>query len=175
MKKIVMDTSSLISLQMIGILQQSFKIMKIIIPKAVEKEINEISSYKDMEGKSADKILEHIKNGIIEVVGVKNKKKVENLLSRNINFGEAECFVACLEQNVSILIMDDVDAAYSLEGLTIANRIKIKISVAVLIELWKEKIITKSELKSFVDSLIKIREWEGGVLEVLGRKYLENM
>ena len=175
MKKVVMDTSSLISLQLIGILQESFKIIRVIIPKAVEKEINEISVYKDKEGKSANKILEFVTNGVIEVIEVANKNKVDNLLSKNIDFGEAECFIACNEQNADVLIMDDVDAAYSLEGLAIANRIKIKISVAVLIELYNEKIITKLELKSFVDSLIKIREWEGGVLEVLGRKYLEHI
>ncbi len=175
MIKAVMDTSSLVSLEMIGALKKSLEIIYITIPNAVEGEIKELAKYKDLEGKSAKAAGELIGKGSINVVEIKDQKRVENLLSRDVNRGEAECFVCCLENKISALIMDDVDAAYDLEGFAIANKIGIKISVAVLVELYFQKIVGKKELKRFVEKLIKIREWEGGALEVLSKKYLENL
>lgn len=175
MIEVVVDTSSLVSLQMINALTKSFEIIKMIIPKIVKEELNDISKHKDNEGKTAKEILEFILKGNIKTVEVKNQKKVENLLSKDVNHGEAECFIACIENDIKTLVMDDIDAAYSLEGIAIANKIKMKISVAVLIELFREKIIDKPQLKNYVSSLIKIRGWESGVLEVLAKRYLENI
>ena len=175
MMEVIMDTSSLVSLQIINILVKSFEIIGVIIPKIVKEELNEISKHKDNEGKAAKEIIELINKGNIKTVEIKNRKKVENLLSKDVNYGEAECFIACIENDIKTLVMDDIDAAYSLEGLAIANKIKMKISVAVLIELYREKVIDKSQLKNSINSLIKIRQWESGILEVLAKKYLENI
>lgn len=175
MIEVVMDTSSLVSLQMINILTKSLKIIKIIVPKAVKEELNDISKHKDNEGKAAKEVLEFILKGNIKTIEIKNQKKVENLLSKDVNYGEAECFVSCIENDIKTLVMDDIDAAYILEGIAITNKIKMKISVAVLIELYREKIIDKLQLKNHINSLIKIRQWESGVLEVLAKKYLENI
>ena len=171
----VMDTSSLISLEMIGALEKSQKIVKITIPLAVKDELGEIEKYKDKEGRAAKNILKMIKNKSIETTKIKNIKKVDNLLSKNVNRGEAESFICCFEKNIKTLVMDDVNAAYSLEGLAIASGIKIKISIAVLVELYRQKLIDKQKLRKFIIDLINIREWEGGALEVLAKKYLENV
>lgn len=162
----VLDTSSLLSLEMINVLKKSLKIMNIIIPEAVFEEIKEIGKYEDGEGKAAKKIL-LFKD--IKVVKVKNMKKADELLSKNVNRSEAECFICCIEQNIKTLIMDDVNAAYRLEGLAILNDIKMKISVAVVVELYKEKILDREELKNSINNLIEIRGWEGGVLEPLAK------
>ena len=175
MIQVVMDTSSLISLELIEILKKSLRIIEITIPKTVKDEIREIAKYKDLEGKSAKNVVKLIENGTIKVVEIKNQKNVDNILSRNVNRGEAECFVCCVENKISGLIMDDIDAAYSLEGFVILNKINIKISIAVLMELYFQKIVDKKELKRLIKNLIKIREWESGALEVLSNKYLENI
>ncbi len=72
MIEVVMDTSAIVSLEMIGFLQKSLDIIKIIIPKGVEEEIKEIFLYKDKEGKSAKEILQLIKKDKIKIIGVKN-------------------------------------------------------------------------------------------------------
>src|SRR3989344_3562627 len=171
--KAVMDTSSLISLELSGILQRSLKLLQIVIPSTVKEELEEISKYSDEEGKAAKLILKLIQNKKIPQLEIKDYKKVENLLSSDVDRGEAECFVLCLENKITILIMDDVDAAYSLEGLAKVNDIKLKISVAVIIELSKKKIITKKQALRAIRKMINIREWEGGALEVLAKKYLK--
>lgn len=175
MIKVVMDTSALISLELIGALGKSLRILDVIISETVKDEITEISKYKDVEGRSAKNVINLINVGSIKVIKIKNRKNVENLLSRNANKGEAECFVCCLENKISQLIMDDIDAAYSLEGFAIANKTDIKISIAVLMELYFQKMIAKKELKMFIKKLVKLREWEGGALEILSKKYLENL
>jgi predicted nucleic acid-binding protein len=120
MISVVMDTSSLVSLEMVRILKKCLKTIKITIPTSVEGELKELSKYTDREGKASKEILKLI-------------KKVESLLSADVNEGEAECLVCCLENRINLLVMDDVDAAYRLEGLAIANNIKMKISVANII------------------------------------------
>ncbi len=175
MIKLVMDTSSLISLELIGALEKSIKIVEIMIPKAVKEEIMEIAKYKDKEGNSAKNIIKLIRKENIKICEIKNKKNVGNLLSKNVGRGEAECFACCLENKILKLIMDDINAAYSLEGLAMTHKIDIKISIAILVELYYQKIIDKRKLQGFVKRLIKTREWEGGALEVLSKRYLDNL
>ena len=172
---VVMDTSALISLGMIDTLRKAAEITKITVPLTVKHELEEIEKYKNKEGRAARNVLQMIRSKQISITRIKTTKKVDSLLSKDINRGEAECFVCCLENNIKILVMDDVDAAYGLEGLAIANSIKIKISAAVLVELHRQKLIDKRELKKSIRDLVKIREWEGGALEVLAKKYLEGV
>jgi predicted nucleic acid-binding protein len=174
MISVVMDTSSLVSLEMIEILKKCLKIIKITIPTSVEEELKELSEYKDREGKASEEILRLIKSKQINVIKVENRKKVESLLSADVDKGEAECLVCCLEKKINTLIMDDVDAAYRLEGIAIANNIKMKISVAVIIELLRQGKISKRKAIATVNKLIKLRKWEGGILEILSKKYLES-
>jgi len=175
MISVVIDTSSLVSLEMIRILKKCLEIVKITIPASVEGELKELSEYKDIEGKASKEILKLIRNKQINVIKIKNRRKVESLLSADVNEGEAECLACCLENKISILIMDDVDAPYRLEGLAIANNIKMKISVAMIIELIRQKIIDKNEAIATIKKLIKLREWESGVLEILSKRYLETL
>lgn len=173
--KVVCDTSSLITISMVNLIKKCLDIFDIIIPIAVIKEIKEASKYADNVGKSAKKLLNLIDKDKIKTYKIKNKNKVKNLLSSNINEGEAECIICCTENNVKYLIMDDIDAMYHLEDVALANKIETNISIWLLVELTRNKIITKKTLISTIKKMIKIRKWEGGVLEVLSRKYLENI
>lgn len=174
MIRVVMDTSSLISLGMINVLRNVAGSIKINVPSAVKSELEEMASHKDREGMAARNALKMISKEI-EAADIKDVKRVESLLSKDVNRGEAECFVCCIENGIKILVMDDIDAAYSLEGPSIANEIKIKTSVAALVQVHRKGIINKDELKKHIRELIKIREWEGGALEVLANKYLGKM
>lgn len=173
MIKVVMDTSSSVSLEMISLLRRTLKIVEITVPKVVVGELGEIGKFSDPKGKAADSILKLMNERKISVVEIRDMKKVNRLLSSDVGEGEASCLVCCVENNIKNLIMDDVDAAYELEGIALAGEIKLKISVAVVIELMREKIISKKATTSAIKKMVKIREWEGGVLEVLARRYLE--
>lgn len=173
MIRVVMDTSSLVSLEMIGLLRRALRIIEVVIPKVVVKELEEISKFSDPEGKAAKNILKLVDERRISVVKVRAKKKVDGLLSSEVDEGEASCLICCVEKGIENLIMDDADAAYELEGRALAAEIKLRISVAVIVELMRKKIISKKKAASAIKRMVKIREWEGGVLEVLAKKYLE--
>ncbi|KXA96082.1 hypothetical protein AKJ37_06080 [candidate division MSBL1 archaeon SCGC-AAA259I09] len=169
----VMDTSSLISLEVIDILELTSENIEIIVPSAVVEELREMSKISDREGEVAEDILALISKEKISVVEV-DSEKVRKITSSQVEKGEASCFVHCYEKGVRNLIMDDIEAASQLEGRTIKEGIRQKISVAVIIELMKKELITKEEAESAVEKLKKTRDWRGGVLEALADKYLSN-
>ena len=74
---VVGDTSALISLGVGGILSKCFKISKILIPQKVFDELNEISKFDDVHGNAAKETIRYISNGKIEVIEVKQVKKIE--------------------------------------------------------------------------------------------------
>ncbi len=74
-----------------------------------------------------------------------------------------------------MLVMDDVDAGYALEGLAKANDIKIKLCISIIIELMRRKRLSRAQTIKAIKGISKIREWEGGVLEVLIQKYLKEL
>lgn len=171
MKRVVMDTSALISLGVSGLFQRCLEIAEIVIPETVVEELKEIGAFKDSEGKAAKMILKKWKQKKIKKTKVDSPKKILPLLSSDVDEGEAECFVLCLENKIDTLIMDDVNAGYALESLAMANGIKLKISVALVSELVRQGKINKKEALEAVRKMAKIREWEGGVMEHLAKRY----
>lgn len=170
--KIAADTSSLMSLEFIGILDDAFSVTDIYITNIVEVELKEIAGFSDEKSRIAKKILKFVYNGKISCIHVKNGL-FSKYISRNVDAGEASCLALCIMKKIPFLITDDADAAYSLGKIAMQKGIKIRICVAILIELIKSNRISKPEAKSKIEELIKKRSWEGGVLEVLTKKYLE--
>ena len=171
MYKAAADTSALVSIGIAGLAEKCLEIAEINVPEAVMEELEEISSYADEEGKAAKAVLGLVKNGKIIKSEVKDGGKVHKLLSKDVDKGEAECFVLCIERGIKKLVMDDVDAGYSLQGLAKSEGIVIRISVALIAELLKKNRLSKKEALEAVGKMAKAREWEGGVLEVLAGKY----
>ncbi len=175
MKKVVADTSALISISLSGQLGTVIENTQLLVPKVVTLEIREMLEFKDIEGAAAKKILGWIQDKKIHLVEVKNKKTAKNLIDKNIDLGEAECFVLAAEENIETILMDDVNAAYYLNGLAKAKNISIKISAAAIIELINLKKLTKKEGIQALEKMIKNRQWEKGVLEHLIKKYLKKI
>jgi len=171
--KIVVDTSSLLSLEFMGILEDSFEITEIHITNTVEAELKEIAGYNDEKSHMAKNVLKLVSGGKIKCINIKNEAFSKHL-SRNVDAGEASCLALCILENISLLITDDADAAYYLGRIAMQKGIEVRICVAVLIELIKSNKISKSEGKFKLEKLVKKRGWEGGVLEVLVKRYLED-
>lgn len=170
--KIVADTSSLLSLGFMDILVDSFNITEVYITDTVEAELKEIASYRDEKSRLSRKILKHVHEGKIRCIHIKDTA-FRQYISRSVDTGEASCLALCISGNIPFLITDDADAAYYLGRITMQKGIKIRICIAVLIELIKAKIISSQQAREKVEKLIKQRGWEGGVLEVLVKKYME--
>lgn len=166
------DTSTLVSLKVSGMLPKALEVTELFCPETVESELREMSAYKDLQAKAAKDLLKLIAKGKISRHKVKSRRRAEGLLSREVDLGEAECFVLAGERNIGRLLIDDVNAAYALSGLAESGGIKLRISAAVIVELVKQGKITKAQARKALKRMIRIREWEGGVLEHLTKKYL---
>ena len=89
--KIVADTSSLISLQTGGILEQSLELFDISIPEIVVTELKEVAGFNDTHGKSARNVLKLIKGNRISV---KELIAISETESR-VDVGEMDCLNLC--------------------------------------------------------------------------------
>ncbi len=170
--KVAADTSSLMSLEFMEILDDALSATDIYITSIVEEELREIGSFYDEKSRTAKRILKLVLDGKIKCVHIKNGSFLK-YISRNVDAGEASCLALCILEKIPFLITDDADAAYSLGRVAMQKGIKIRICVAILMELIKSNKISRSEAKSKIEELIKKRSWEGGVLEVLMKRYLE--
>ena len=173
--KAVIDTSALISLGCAEILKKSAELLECSLPSEVHSEIRELSKYDDAEGNAASRVLDMISEGKLIQLVIAHKENAEALISADVQHGEASCFVLCVERKISLLIMDDIDASFALSNKAHVQGIRMRISVAVAVELCRQGRISKSQLKTVVGKLIKQRRWEGGVLEVLAHKYLDDL
>lgn len=168
----MLDTFALISLGIVNLLEPASENFEVIIPSAVEHELREVSEYPDPEGKAAKEALNLISKGKITVVELEAEREVKEILSPHVDEGEASCFICCKETRTRNLVMDDIDAAFELEGKAISEGIRQKISVAAIVGLMRNKIISQEKAKLAINKLIETRDWKGGVLEVLAREYL---
>ena len=173
--KIVADTSALLSLAMTTLLENSLKLLEVCTTKEIEVELKELGKYADQEGKAAATLLNTINSRRIRVINVRRQHKIEELITADINHGEASCFIACLEHGISTILIDDANAIHSLENIAEAKKIKLKLSVAVLVELLNKGVITKNKAKLAIRKMIETRGWEGGALEVLIKKHLKDV
>jgi predicted nucleic acid-binding protein len=171
--KIVVDTSSLLSLEFMDILDDVVGIVEVCITDIVEGELKEIAGFSDEKSMVAKRILKHANNGNIKAFQV-NNDSFSKYLSRDVDPGEASCLALCISEKIRFLITDDADAAYYLGRIAMQYGIELRICVAILIELIKSNMISKPDARQRLEMLIEKRGWEGGVLEVLVKRYLED-
>lgn len=167
-----MDTSVLISLGMVDLLEMASENVEIFVPSVVVEELEEIGGYPDPEGKAAKDALGLVFKGKIHVEEIKAAKEVRETLSAHVDEGEASCFVYCKEKGIKNLVMDDIGAASELEGEALSEGISQKISVAVIVELLRGGEISPEKARLAIRGLMEERDWKGGVLEVLAEDYL---
>ncbi|MEK6958396.1 MAG: hypothetical protein AABW99_05455 [archaeon] len=170
MKKAVADTSALVSLSFSGQLAPASKALHIFVPMQVKKELEEIAAFADEKAAAAKEALSIIKSGAIQAKTV-DAKKAEALVNKNVDFGEAECFQLATEREIPVMLMDDLNAGFALEGMAKARGISIKISAAAVVELANRKQITKKTAKESLLKMVKRRNWEKTTLEYLIHKY----
>lgn len=175
MKKAVADTSALISIALSEQLGLASESIKLVVPPAVKIEIIEMGEYDDIEGGAAKKILSFIKDKKIYLIEAKNVKNARALIDKHVDLGEAECFELAVEEKIETILMDDINAAYYLNGLAKAKKISIKISAAAIIELIKLEKLTKKQGIQALQKMIKNRQWEKGVLEYLIAKHVKEI
>lgn len=173
MKSVVADTSALISLGYSGRLEMVCDVFAAHIPIAVQTELEEISSYSDKLSKMAKEVLGLVRQGKIRCHEKVSQTGVAQLIGKEVDYGEAACFQLAIEQNISVVLLDDIDAAYEIMGLARAKNISLRISASAVVELFHQGRINKSEMRKSLNDMIQHRNWEKSALESLIQKIIE--
>ncbi len=163
--KAVADVSALLSIEFMGALDDTLGIADIYTPASVDEELIEIAGLRDERAGLAKKILTHISDGKIKRSNIKVESSNKNALG--------QCLSLCIRAKIPVLLTDDADAAYLFGRMAAQKGIKLRMCAALLVELIKAGKISPQAAKGKLEELIKKRSWEGGILEVLARRYLE--
>ena len=173
MKKTVADTSALISLAYSGLLEMVCETTEIHIPAPVKVELDEIANYSDKLAKMAKDCLVLIHQKKIRIDDKSTSAKASKYVNSKIDLGEAACFELAMEQNISVMLIDDIPAATALYGMAMSKKITIKLSASALVELKNQKKITTVELRKGLEAMIQNREWGKSAMGSAIRKYFE--
>lgn len=165
--KAVADASSLLSLEYMGVLDEVFDIADIYTTGSVNQELKEIAGFRDEKSNVSRKILSHINDGKIRCIDIRGEA-----YPKNASVGQ--CLSLCISAKIPFLLTDDADAAYFLGRTAAQKGIKLRMCVSVIVELINTRKISPMIAKEKLEELIKKRSWEGGILEVLTRRYLED-
>lgn len=165
--KAVADASALLSLEYMGVLDDTLGIADIYTTGSEDEELNEIAGFRDEKSGFAKKILTHISDGKIKRIEIKGEA-----YPKNANM--SQCLALCISAKIPVLLTDDADAAYLLGRIAAQKGIKLRMCASVLVELIRAGKMSPQDAKMKLEELIKKRSWEGGILEVLVRRYLED-
>jgi len=154
---VVFDSSSLILLAKIGVLEKLISNLKekVIIPDKVYQE-----STSKKEAFDAKLIENLIEDKHIAKQGVKDKGLCQRIRSDfNCGEGEAEAIALCLESGAS-LVADDKRAINACKLL----KIRFTTTGKLLIRLYRKDLITKMEAETCVEKLKRFGRYSGEIL-----------
>ena len=169
--KLVIDTSALVSLEIMDCLERTLATYEVFITQEISQELHEMADYKDVEGQAAKRTLKKIKKYNVKIEKC-NFKDYKRFITKGVDRGEASAFYLCIKKGIKRFITDDVDASFTLKPLAKTENIKLRICVAIVIDLIDQNLISKKEAYNNIRKLIKVRGWESGVLEVMIERYL---
>ncbi|MFB6100283.1 MAG: hypothetical protein ABEK16_03325 [Candidatus Nanohalobium sp.] len=148
---IVADTSSLISLASIELIDTFLTEFDVHTSETVVAELEETSSYDDRHGKAADIVLNQIDR--IQVHSTDS-----DLETSRIDLGEGSTAALANELDADFLITDDLQALPEIQQIVDA---KVGISPIVLKSLVQRNVHEKEEALDKLDDLAEQRSWLG--------------
>lgn len=143
---VISDTTPLITLIKIGRLDLLEKLFEnIIIPEAVYHELTSNTQF-------LDEAAEITNAKYIKVVDVQDTKSVE-LLRRatGLDLGESEAIIYTDDSKADLLLMDEV------KGRKVAQQMGLSVmgTIGILMSAYKEKMITKDEIRHYINIMKK--------------------
>ncbi len=164
--KAVADASSLLSLEYMGILDDALNIMEMYTTGSVGEELKEMTGFRDEKSRIARKILQLVDDNKIKCLDAKAGSQSK--------YASMEQYLnLCVTAKIPVILTDDADAAYFPSRMVSQKGVKLRMCASVLVELMKAGKISPSAARGKLEGLIKKRSWEGGVLEVLVRRYMQ--
>jgi predicted nucleic acid-binding protein len=148
---IVTDTSALISLASIDLLDTFLAEFDIYTTETVVGELEDTAEYDDRHGRAA--------NDVLETLDAVTVHRVEDGFgSSRVDAGEGSCALLTNELDAAFLITDDLRALPELQNLVDA---KVAISPIVLKALIKRDVLERAEAVEKLERLAANRDWLG--------------
>ena len=158
--KIIVDTSTLISLERVDLIKLLNKVdYKIIIPKAVEKEIRFTYKLKNIE--------------VVELVG-RSLKKSNDLEKLGIDKGEAQCCVLAKKLRLKFIICDDrkfIRQRFFLDKQF--NGINI-VGFSFFLHIFYRRNLIK-DVWSYFNKIINLNHWERSEVQIVNYIFLKEL
>lgn len=167
---ILADTSALISLEIEGLVGRASKLIRFVIPTAVYDELNGIAKFDDVHGRSARSLLRlvELNSGVLTVESA--SLMPEHL--KEIDVGEAEVLSLAASCKCDYIITDD---ARALPYMRFIAEVKVLTSAFVIRLLYDTGVLSREDALNSIKEIAASRDWYGGVLEVIARKYFDEI
>ena len=158
----ILDTSALISLGSINILEQVLKVFSVTTTNSVIKELEEFAKYDDKYGKIAKNVLKLKSRFTIESCEIKESIKY-------IESTDNELYNLSLKKKLP-LVTDETKLVHHTR-----HKIEVYFSPVFLILLLKEKYFTKEEVLDKLEKLKDIRNWRNNIIYLITKNQLEKL
>lgn len=149
---LVIDTSALISLSSIDLLETVLEEFDVHTTELVIEELNETSEYQDRHAEAAEQVLNH--KSVIKTHDI----EVESFESSRVDRGEYSCVVLAEKLGVEFVLTDDFRALPELKALVSAQ---VAISPVMLKALVKKDKLTEEDAQEMLETLAENRNWLG--------------
>jgi predicted nucleic acid-binding protein len=148
---IVADTSGLISLTTVDLLDTFLTEFDVHTTDLVVEELEETGEYDDSHGKAAETVLSQLDR-------ITTHQVDGEFTSSRVDPGEGSCVLLTKEEDADFLVTDDLRALPELK--TLADS-KVAISPIVLKALVKRDVLSEEEALDRLDELAEKRRWLG--------------
>ena len=159
MRKIVFDTSALISLEVANLMSKASEFFRVFIPKKVHEELKEVAKYEDVHGKAANRILK------IERIEIREVGEISRHLTY-VDEGEAEALELAKAIEADYLICDDYESFWYLSEYFE----KTVFSVFVVRCLCERGMISTEEGWNFIELIRERRTWGDNIIYRTAKK-----
>ncbi len=167
LRKVVIDSSALISLAHGEVLSLAVQEFQLIISKQVLAELEATAKFNDLDGHAAQHVLAHR-----ELLTISDVSEIDfqEYMGRKVHAGEASC--VALARQAEALICDDFDALPYLEPHSHKLGIVVGLCSMLIQALVIRGKLTKDEARAVFERIAEKRGWLGRPLYEYGRKLL---
>ena len=161
-KNYILDTSALISLESINILERISQIFTITTTNSVIKELEEFAKYDDKYGKIAENILKIKSEFTIESYEIKESIKY-------LESTDNELYNLSLKKKLP-LVTDETKLVHHTR-----HKINVYFTTVFLVLLTEARYFTKKKALNKLEELRNIRNWRNNIIYLVTKNQLEQL
>ena len=158
----IFDTSALISLGTVKVIDEVLKLTKIVITPSIIKELEEFAKHSDEYGKASKEVLKYKDRFIVKKAEIKESIEFIQKTDNEI-YNLAKKFS-------STLITDDIKLSRHVDG-----KIDTKFSTFFLTLLVSSRHLSKEKALEFLEKVRNIRNWRDNIIYSITKNQLESL